>query len=305
MLTQSTLGKLYLTGAFALAGTSVITGYLLSSALSGFTIMAVSMVVVLAGLLPFYAVRTIRTVRILSGHDWLMLLFQAVFGIFLFRIFLLFGVQSTSTAEAGILTGATPAITSVMAYFILKERFSGLTAVGIGGTVAGIVLLQGGSLVSVQFSSRHFFGNVLILCAAASESTFNIISRKHGSRSSVSIHPMVQTLLVSAITLCLSVIPALLEHPFAALSALRRQEWLALLWYGFIITALAFAFFYSGARRCDAYTIAAFSGTMPLTSVLLSVLFLHESTTWVQWIGGALILLGMTLIGQKNRRATC
>ena len=72
-----------------------------------------------------------------------MLLSQATFGIVLFRMFLLLGVRRTSTAEAGILTGATPAITAVMAYFILKERLSWLSVFGIAGTVTGIVLLQG------------------------------------------------------------------------------------------------------------------------------------------------------------------
>ena len=306
---NSLQGKLYLTGAFSLAGTSVVTGYLLAAKLSGFTITAISMAIVLVGLLPFYAAETLRTVRKLTRREWSFLFFQAVFGIVLFRMFLLFGVRSTSTAEAGILTGTTPAITAVIAYFILKERLSGLTATGIAATVAGILLLQGPNLLSIRFSGQHLLGNALILCAAASESTFNIIARKHkagdGQHATTPIHPMVQTLLVSAIALSLAIVPALLDHPFAQLPALGWQEWLALIWYGIIVTALAFAFFYSGAKRCDAYTIAAFSGMMPLTSMLLSVLLLRESISIVQWTGGALILLSMTLISRKNRRVPC
>ena len=308
-MSQSGLGKLCLAGAFTLAGTSVITGYLLSARLGGFTIMAVSMAIVLTGLLPFYAARTFRTAKTLTRRDWAMLLLQAVFGIFLFRLFLLFGVRLTSTAEAGILTGATPAITALLAFFVLKERVSGFAAAGIAVTVAGMVLLQGNSLFSVRFSSGHFFGNTLILCAAASESTFNVISRKHrntgGNASQTALHPMVQTLLVCAFTLGLCAVPALLERPFVAIARLGWQELLALVWYGIVVTALAFALFYAGARRCDAYTIAAFSGAMPLTSVLLSLFFLREPIAWIQWLGGGLILLGMGWIGQKNRRTAC
>jgi len=54
MIHQQTQGKLYLTGAFLLAGTSVVTGYLLSATLSSFTITAAGMGIVLCGLLPFY-----------------------------------------------------------------------------------------------------------------------------------------------------------------------------------------------------------------------------------------------------------
>ncbi len=305
----STQGKLYLTGAFSLAGTSVVTGYLLSSKLSGFTITAVSMAIVLLGLSPFYGGKTLRTIRMLNRLDWIMIFFQAVFGIFLFRMFLLFGVRLTSTAEAGILTGTTPAITAVMAYLILKERLSISTVAGVSGAVAGIVLLQGDSLLSLRFSGRHLLGNALILCAAVSESTFNIIARKQkatgSSNTATPVHPMVQTLLVSAVALSLSAVPALAERPFAALLSLGLRDWLALIWYGLVVTALAFAFFYSGARRCDAYTIAAFSGMMPLISMLLSVVLLRERINLVQWFGAALILLGMTMISQNKRRNTC
>lgn len=297
-------GKICLALAFSLAGTSVITGYILSEKLGSFTITAVSLGIVLLCLCPFYGTKTVHTMHLLKRSDWNMLVLQAVFGIFLFRIFLLFGVGLTSTLEAGILTGTTPAITSVLAFLILKERFSGWTAIGIVCTVSGIVLLQGESLFSAAFSIQHMGGNVLVLCAAASEAAFNIISRRHRAKqqydTDVQIHPMVQTLLVSAIAFVLSVIPTLAEQPFNALQTAGAKEWLALLWYGLIVTALAFVFFYEGVKRCDAYTTAAFSGMIPLTSMLLSLFLLQEPIGYAQWAGGFLIITSMLLIGKSQ-----
>jgi len=232
-----------------------------------------------------------------------MLVLQALFGIFLFRIFLLLGVGLTSTVEAGILTGTTPAITSVLAYFVLKERPTGLAAIGIASTVLGIAMLEGIDLNSMAFAIQHTWGNVLILCAATSESIFNILSRKHRVRqhnTKIQIHPIVQTLLVSAIAFVLSVIPALWENPLSSLQAIGVREWLALLWYGLIVTALAFVLFYAGVKRCDAYTTAAFSGMIPLTSMLLSLLFLQEPVGYEQWAGGLLIISSMLLIGKNQ-----
>ncbi|BAL01657.1 hypothetical protein OBV_44580 [Oscillibacter valericigenes Sjm18-20] len=298
-------GKMYLLGAFSLAGTSVITGYILTAKLSSFTITAFSLGIVLICLLPFYLTKTIQTIRMLTKSDWLMILFQAIFGIFLFRTFLLFGVGLTSTMEAGILTGTTPAITSVLAFLFLKEKLSGTTVLGVCCTVTGIILLQGINILSAKFSVHHILGNMLIICAAASESIFNIISRKHKAsaqaESAIQIHPMVQTLLVSAIALALSIIPALCERPLDSMSALGWKEWLAVVWYGLVVTALAFVFFYEGVKRCDAYTTAAFSGMIPLTSMLLSLLLLKEKIGCAQWIGGFLIIFSMILIGKNGR----
>ena len=287
--------------AFVLAGTSVITARVLSGRLGGFTITAVSLGLLVVFLLPFYLRKTVKTARLLKGADWKMIVLQAVFGIFLFRIFLISGVSLTGTGEAGILTGATPAITSLLAFLLLREFPSGKTLPGIGCTVAGILLLQGIAANGGSFSIHHFWGNVLVLCAAASESVFNVISRKHGMKGRVSpsqaLPPMVQTVLVSTMALALCLVPALLEHPAAALQTTGLREWLALAWYGLVVTALAFAFFYAGVKRCGAYTTAAFSGMMPLTAMLLSVFLLGEKMGYLQWTGGAFIIFGMLLIG--------
>ncbi|MBE0601443.1 MAG: EamA family transporter [Firmicutes bacterium] len=300
---QSTLGKFYLGGAFGLAGTSVVTGYLLTQTLGSFTITAVSMAIVLICLLPFCARRVVQAARSFSKRQWLLLVSQAAMGIFLFRMFLLLGVQRTSTAEAGILTGAIPAMTAAGAYFVLKERPTALTVLGIAATAAGIILLQGDSLFAARFSNGHWIGNLLVLLGAASESAFRILARKQkvaeNGQESAAIHPMVQILLVYAIALCLSVVPALLEHPIAHMRAMGLGEILALVWYGLVITALSFGLFYSGAKRCDAYTIAAYSGLMPLTSMVLSVLILGEPIGAAQWAGSLLIAASMLLIGRR------
>ena len=297
-------GKIYLLCAFALAGTSVVTGYVLSGKLSRFTITAVSLGIMILCLSPFYGAKTVQTIRLLKRSDWKLLVLQAVFGIFLFRLFLLLGVNLTSTIEAGILTGTTPAITSILAFLVLREKPTGWTALGIACTVSGIVLLQSTSLYSIELRAQHFWGNVFMLCAAASESAFNIISRKHKTmkqnHTEVQIHPVVQTLIVSAIAFALSLVPALAEQPFAAIRTIGPAEWAALIWYGLIVTALAFVFFYAGVKRCDAYTTAAFSGMIPLTSMFLSILLLRETIGLWQWAGGFLIVSSMLMIGNNR-----
>ena len=293
-------GKVYLLLAFALAGTSVVIGRILAGKLGSFTITTLSLGLLLICCAPFCAAATRSVSRRLRRRDWKLLLLQAVFGIFLFRAFLLSGIHFTSAVEAGILTGAIPAVTALLALLVLKEPLSKKVVVGIGCTVAGIVLLQGIELNGSSFSIHHFGGNLLILCAAASESTFNVISRSHRGKdqsSQLPLPPLVQTLLVSALAFLFCLIPALLEHPFAAIQQIGLREWAALLWYGLVVTALSFVFFYAGIKRCDAHTAAAFSGMIPLTSMLLSVLLLGERISYMHWAGAILIISSILLTG--------
>lgn len=242
-----------------------------------------------------------ESLREMSAKDFLSLVFQAIFGIFLFRMFLLYGMLFTSSMEAGILTGATPAFTALFATVLLKEPFSGKKLAGITGTVGGILMIQGLLNEGNSFSLLHPGGNLLVLCAAASESTFNIFSRvfaiKTASDQKKAIHPLVQTALVSAIAFILCLIPTLFEAPVQRLSEIGLGEWLSLLWYGLFVTALAFVFWYAGIKRCGSFTAAAFSSMMPFASMLLSVIILGEQAGWQQWLGGVLVISGMILIG--------
>jgi drug/metabolite transporter (DMT)-like permease len=236
---------------------------------------------------------------------WLKLILQALFGIFLFRMFLLQGLVLTSAGEAGILTGATPAITALLAWLLLKERMFMSSFLGIVSTVSGIMIIQGLFSPAGDFSAEHFSGNLLVFCAALCESLFNIISRlgivKAVEQPEQLLEPVVQSTLVSAIALVLCLVPALTEEPAAALAGLGMSGWGALVWYGLFVTALAFICWYEGITRCSASVAAAFSGMMPVTSLILSVFLLGEQPGTAQLFGGTLVLLGMVLTGLEAR----
>jgi drug/metabolite transporter (DMT)-like permease len=298
---------LFLFGAFTLAGTSVISARFVTGKLGTFTITAVSLFFALLCLLPLTGRKTGKAIQQLSKSDWAHLFVQALFGIFLFRMFLLLGLLHTSSTEAGILTGATPAITAVLAKVLLKERISRKKLIGILCTVTGVFLVQGIFMPQSKFALEHLIGNLLVLCASVCESLFNTCSRiaavKAQSHLEKPIQPMVQTVLVSAIALFLCIIPALFEHPVQLLAKAGLQQWFSLVWYGVFVTALAFMFWYAGIKQCPVSTAAAFSGMMPLTSLLLSVLLLGEHADLWRWCGGILIILGMVLIGYSKSQA--
>ncbi|UUZ86912.1 DMT family transporter [Paenibacillus sp. P26] len=194
---------LYLLCAFSLAGTSVIAVRFVNGGMGTFTITAVSLMIALLCLLPFCWKALAETVRLSTLKDWMLLAFQALFGIVLFRMFLLYGLVHTSAGEAGIITGATPAVTVLLAKLLLGETVDGAKLAGILSTIAGIVLIQGLIAEGSPFSMNHLGGNALVLCAAACESLFNVISRTAAVRSASSrratMQPMVQTTLVTAI----------------------------------------------------------------------------------------------------------
>ncbi len=305
---QQIKGMMFLLGAFSLAGTSVIAAWYVTGKLGTFTITCISLLFAILCLLPFTGRKTIHAIKHLTARNWVYLFFQAVFGVFLYRMFLLLGLLYTSSAEAGILTGTTPAITVLLSRLLLKERMNRRKIYGIICTVAGILLIQNVFSSTDQFLTLHIVGNLLVVCSSACESLFNSCSRiavvKSAFNSEEAISPMVQTVLVSSIAMVLCLVPASFENPVSCLALADLHEWLALLWYGVFVTALAYIFWFSGIKRCNVSTAAAFSGMMPFTSLVLSVLILGEQTTMQQWCGGIIIVISMVMIG-CNEKENC
>lgn len=288
-------GHLYLIMSFTMAGTSIIAAKFLT-ALGTFTITSVCLFLILLILTPYCHVRIMNYLKSLNCNDWIMICFQAVFGIFLFRAFLLSGLKITSSLEAGILISCSPVITSTLAHFFLKEKANAKTFLGVSLAFIGILLLQG---INTRLNTSHLLGNLLVLCAAASESVFNTLSRIYSrskSQGNKLFDPLLQTMLVSFVALILCLLPAFREHPFKSLSILDIRGWLSIIWYGFVVTLLSYILWYAGIKRCNAYTAAAYSCIMPLTSMLLSFIILGEAITGIQWVGSGLILLGVMLI---------
>lgn len=194
-------------------------------------------------------------------------------------------------------------MTALLAWLLLKEAMDKKAAAGVCCTVAGILLLQGLLTPQRGFEAGHLLGNLLVLGAAGSESVFNVLSRlnslKKSSGGGNGVDPVIQTTLVAGIAFVLCLFPSFLENPCLSLISLGIREWLALVWYGLVVTALVFICWYAGIKRCSAYTAAAFSGMMPFTALLLSVLILGERPGWEQWAGGLLVILGMVIIGSR------
>ena len=303
MKEHSVYGQLSFIGAFTLAGTSVVAARFVSGKLGVFTIAFFSLLFALIVLVPISLKKLRIELRKMTFHTGVEVLAQAFFGMFLFRAFLLYGVSRTSALEAGILTGATPAITAFLAWVILKEKIGIRSIAGIFATVSGVFLVQGVA-DSGGLRISHLVGNLLVLGAAASESIFNILCRTTVIKKEAAgapLDPLVQTTLVTLVALMLCIIPAILERPISRVAGLSWQAWLALIWYGVFVTALAYLCWYAGIKRCGAFTAAAYSGLMPLTSMILSTILFREATDIIQWLGGMCVIAGMVLIGIKPR----
>lgn len=292
------MGKLYLAIAFILAGSSVVSASFVSEQLPVFTTTALSLMFAAATAVLLCGKKMYTTAKLLTGRIWRAIALQALFGCFLFRVFLTSGLQYIGAAEAGIITGVTPAITALFAWIMLREMLNVQIILGIAIAVAGILMVQGYPFAVV--GTLQPLGVIFVLCAAACEAFFTTLSRKV-SLNEVGLPPLVHAGFVSLFALVLCAIPAGFEQSWQSVVGLSIGGWLALLWYGSIVTVIAFAFMFAGAKQCSGYTIAAYAGIIPASSTLLSVILLKETVSVYQVVGCGLVVLATLIISKQKK----
>lgn len=150
------------------------------------------------------------------------------------------------------------------------------------------------------------FGYLFVMLTACCESVFNIMGRKVNKRGDASkdIAPPVQAGIVSLTAFVMCLLPMAAERPFHLLKSLQADVWLALLWYGSVVTVAAFTLFYYGARYCDGYTIAALSGITPVSALAMSIVVVKERPVFSQLIGCGLIVSAIMMTGSSGQNKT-
>ncbi len=146
------IGKLYLTLAFILAGSSVVAAYFVAAYIPPFTTTFLSLTFASLTAILLCGKKMASAIKRLSKKTLMTIALQAVFGSFLFRVFLTFGLKHIGATEAGIITGATPAITALFTWIMLREKLTVRTITGILITFAGIMLVQGLSIAPTSGS---------------------------------------------------------------------------------------------------------------------------------------------------------
>jgi drug/metabolite transporter (DMT)-like permease len=290
--------------AMFLAGSSVVVGKLIVNVFPVFLSQGITLLIALVGIFPLAWIfeGNVFKERI-SKRDLFFMWLQALTGMFLFRIFLLYGLKFTTATESGIITSTNPAILAILSLILLKEKIRFKTWLGIIICIAGIVLVN---FVKTSSSSTtlslRLLGNALILLAVIGESLFTVFRKK----ISFSDKPITSTLIIIAFSLLMFLPISVYESISFDYTKLVLYDFIPLIIYGLFCTVIAYICWFSGVSKVKISVAAGFTGIMPISSVVLSFLILHETITWQHIAGVILVLIGIYTIAffKTNEKGT-
>jgi len=283
--------------AMVIVGSSVVVGKLIVATFPVFLASALRFAIASGILVPLLLRREGISFN-WTRHDWKTLLLQSFTGVFLFSIFLLYGLKFTSAAEAGIITSSTPAIVGILSFLFLREKLSSYQMLGIGFAVFGVLLINFGATIDAARGQMPLLGNVLVFGAVIGEALFTIFRKT----ASDTISPLRMATAVSVFGLLFFLPFALYEAITFDFYSVSWTEWIPIVYYGVVVTVIGFILWFQGVTKVAASTAAVFTGIMPITAVLLSYLILQEAFAWSHVWGGLSVLAGLGLIVLESWR---
>jgi drug/metabolite transporter (DMT)-like permease len=288
-----------LTAAMVVAGSSVVVAKVIVARFPVFLANELRFLIASAVLVPLTLVRTGGLPRI-TGRERLVVVAQALTGVFLFNVCLFYGVRLTTAAEAGVVTSTTPVVVALIGVVFLGEPATRNTVLGVCFAVAGLLALEAFGTGATRPRDVSLVGNGLVLLAVIGEALFTTLGKAVSDR----LTPL-------EITTAVSVLGSLLFLPFAAyellrfdVRAVRPVEWLPILYYGVVVTVVAFLLWFRGVSMVPASTAGTFTGVLPVSAVLLSYVLLGERFHWSHAVGVGCVLAGIVFTARRMEETT-
>jgi len=204
------------------------------------------------------------------------------------------GLQAIDASTSALLIQLEVPFGLLTAWLLLGEKISLKQAIGMLIAFTGAILIVGEPKLS-----NDLFSVVLLISGACTWAVGQVMIKKLGEINGF--------MLICGVAMWatpqLFISSFLLEsNQLEQIKTAPLEAWLAVVYLGLVMTALAYAMWYRLLGLYSVNNVMPFLLLLPLTSVVGGILFLDESLTLKIALGGLLTLIGVAVITIKRQR---
>jgi drug/metabolite transporter (DMT)-like permease len=219
-------------------------------------------------------------------------------GITLYSLFFMYGLKYTTAANSAMLISLSPLAGALIQAASGRERLSARISAGLGLSTTGVFLIIRSHQGELNFSSAALMGDLLTLIATISWAVYTIAAK-----------PLLEKYSAISVTAYAMAAGSVLLLPFSlhgllgqSWSGITIASWAALAFATFIGAGVAYVLWYQGVKMIGATRTMVYHYLVPFVAVLFAALFLKESISLFQIIGGIAVLTGVYLVQSTNRQ---
>lgn len=246
--------------------------------------------VALVGLVVTVVLYARRELKQLTKYEWKYLCLAAVFGMLFHHAFLALGLTGTTAANAALILGLIPIMTSIFAIIFLADRLTPLRSIGIvlGFLGVALVVLQNGGVGGIALGD--FFVFLSMACQA-----FSFI---HIKKLTATLSPKQITAMLMVIGSVFLFIASFMfeQGRMGEMGSGSMGIWLIFLFSAIFATALGHLLFNTAIGKIGPGESAIFNNLVPFFALVGAFFFLGEAIYFTQ-MAGFILIVGGVLFG--------
>jgi len=227
----------------------------------------------------------------LSRSELLWVIFLGFLGNTFYQVLFIQGISLTTASNASLIMTSSPLFIALLSTWLGHEKLSREGWLGLFLSLVGLYLVITQRTGGLSFSSRSLRGDLMILLGNLGWAGYTIFSRPRLKNMS--------SLKLAALTMVSGMI---LYLPFGlpqsssfSFSAVSWQGWAEVSFSFIFALGLGFVVWYNSLRYVGNSRTGIYSYLTPLVAIITAHLALAERITWLQGLGGLIILFGFSL----------
>ena len=212
---------------------------------------------------------------------------------------ILIGQQEIGSGLASVVNAMTPIWTLIIANALTTdEKFSANKIFGILFGFAGVTILIGSDLL--EGLSASAWAQVAVLGATISYGFAGVFGKRFGGHDPI----LISTGQLTASSLVMIPLVLMIEEPFS-LTPATGEMIVSIFGLSILCTAIAYVLFFKILSNAGATNVSLVTFLVPVSAILLGLIWLGEVLTLSNLMGMALILIGLALVdGRVLRKLT-
>ena len=212
----------------------------------------------------------------------------ALLGMVMYQCLAYYAAHSTSATNMGVICALIPMLGLILNAVVFRQPVGAPAVAGVAVSLVGVLYLLGRGHPANLFDAGINRGDVLILVGAASYALYNILYRRWAPPFGQWVNLYLQVLVAVVVLLPLALTAQSLAIP--------RQGVGLVLFAGIASSIVATYWWMLGLARLGSERTAVLMNLLPVFTALMASVLLGETIHSYHWIGGALVLLGVSLV---------
>lgn len=210
------------------------------------------------------------------------------------------GLVTSQASTTAWIVASTPLFMVLFSRIFLKEKLGKFGSIGIALASFGVVMVvSSGDLRSLFQNGFGASGDIYVLLSAPNWAIYSILLSHTLKRHSV-LKTTFFTMLFGWLLTSVQFISEKGWHHFATFSI---SGWISVLYLGIFCSFLAYLFYYDALQNLTSASVGAYLYVEPIATMFMAAFVLGEEITFPSVLGGALILIGISLVNKRIQSA--